>query len=126
MVSNQLFSNQWMKSSVIHDTICSLIHKKCHPKSYHSDTKYHMTQNIIFSVVWPVPSWPVASEHMINVRGHPCTVCSTYCHQRPNVLELRNCNCVNAHMPLPFQSSKVYNRLVWACPIPTWCTRAYE
>ena len=42
---------QWMNSSIIHDNICSLILKKCPPKSYHSDTKYHMTQNIIFSVV---------------------------------------------------------------------------
>ena len=29
---------QWMNSSIIHDTICSLIYEKCHPKSYHSDT----------------------------------------------------------------------------------------
>jgi hypothetical protein len=38
-------------SSIIHDAICSLIHHKCHPKSYHSDIKYHMTLNIILSVV---------------------------------------------------------------------------
>jgi hypothetical protein len=30
--------------------ICLLIHKKCHPKSYHSDMKYHMVLNIVFSV----------------------------------------------------------------------------
>ena len=30
----------------------SLIHKKCHLKNYHSDIKYHMTLNIIFSVVF--------------------------------------------------------------------------
>ena len=42
---------QWMNSSVIHDSICSLIHKKCQPKRYHSDIKYHLTRNIIFSVV---------------------------------------------------------------------------
>jgi hypothetical protein len=41
---------KWMNSSIIHDNNCSLIHKKCHPKSYHSDLKYHMTINIIFSV----------------------------------------------------------------------------
>ena len=35
-----------------HDNICSLIHKKCHPKSYHNDIKWHMTLNIIFSVAW--------------------------------------------------------------------------
>ena len=34
--------DQWMTSSIIYDNICSLIHKKCHPKSYHSDTKYHI------------------------------------------------------------------------------------
>ena len=31
--------------------ICLLIHKQCHLKSYHSDIKYHMPLNIIFSVV---------------------------------------------------------------------------
>ena len=40
-----------MDSSTIHDNICSLVHKKCHPKSYHSNIKYHITLNIIFSVV---------------------------------------------------------------------------
>ena len=38
-------------SSIIHDNISSLIHKKCHPKSYQSDIKYHVTLNIIFSVL---------------------------------------------------------------------------
>ena len=42
---------QWLNSSTIHNNIGSLIHKKCHPKIYHSDTDYHMTLNIIFSVV---------------------------------------------------------------------------
>ena len=42
---------QWMNSSIMHDNICSLIHKKCHPKSCHSDIKYHMTLNIMYSVV---------------------------------------------------------------------------
>ena len=41
---------QWMSSSIIHDNICSLIHKNCHPKSYHIDIKYHMILNITFSV----------------------------------------------------------------------------
>ena len=31
--------------------------KKCHPKSYHSDMKYHMILNIIFGVVHMV-IWP--------------------------------------------------------------------
>ena len=42
---------QWMNSSIIPDDICELIHKKCHPKSYHIDIKCHMTLNIMFSVV---------------------------------------------------------------------------
>ena len=42
--------DQWMNSSIIYDNICSLIHRKCHPKSYHSDIKFHMTLDIIFSV----------------------------------------------------------------------------
>ena len=31
--------------------IFSLIHKNCHPKSYHSDIKLPITLNIMFSVV---------------------------------------------------------------------------
>ena len=31
-------------------TFCSLIHKKGHPKIYHNNIKYHMTQKIMFSV----------------------------------------------------------------------------
>ena len=44
-------SGQWVHSSISHDNICSLIHKKCHPKSYYSDRIYCMTLNIMFSVV---------------------------------------------------------------------------
>ena len=40
---------QWRNSSIIHNNICSLIHKKCHPNSYHSDIKFHIALNIIFS-----------------------------------------------------------------------------
>jgi len=40
-----------MNSSIIHDNMCSLVHKKCHMKSYHSDIKYRMTLNIILSAV---------------------------------------------------------------------------
>ena len=39
--------SQGMNSSIIHDNICSFIHKKCHSKSYHSDIKHNMTLNII-------------------------------------------------------------------------------
>ena len=42
---------QWMNSSITHDNLCQLIHKKCHPKSYHSDMKCHMTLDIVFRVV---------------------------------------------------------------------------
>ena len=48
---------QWMNWSIIHYSICSLIHKKSHPRSYHSYIKYHMTLNIIFSVVKCKKNW---------------------------------------------------------------------
>jgi hypothetical protein len=38
-------------SSIIHDNTCSLIQKKCHPKSYHNGINYHMTLNNIFSAL---------------------------------------------------------------------------
>ena len=49
-----LWLTQWffIQISLIHDNICSLIRKKCHPKSYHGDIKYHMTLNIIFTVLY--------------------------------------------------------------------------
>ena len=34
-----------------------LIHEECHPNSYHSDMKYHMTLNIRFDVAWLVWTW---------------------------------------------------------------------
>ena len=39
----------------------NFIHKKCHLKSHHSDIKYHMTLNIIFSVVteWTGRVWEI-------------------------------------------------------------------
>ena len=42
---------QWMNSSIIETHIFSLIHKKCHLKSYHSETQYYMTLNTIFNAV---------------------------------------------------------------------------
>ena len=42
--------SQWINSLIIHDSILKLIHKNCHPKSYHSDIKCHMTLNIMFNV----------------------------------------------------------------------------
>ena len=43
-------SGQWTNSFIIDDMICRVTHKRCHPKSYQSDLKHHMTQNIILSV----------------------------------------------------------------------------
>ena len=40
-----------MQIPIIQDNICKLIHQKCHPKSYYNGVKYHMTQNIIFSII---------------------------------------------------------------------------
>ena len=42
---------QWMNLSIIHDNVCSLLHKKCRPKRHHGDLKYHMTLIIMFSVM---------------------------------------------------------------------------
>ena len=42
---------QWINSSIIHDNICKLVHEKCHLRSCHGDIKYHMTLNMIFSVL---------------------------------------------------------------------------
>ena len=44
---------QWMNLSIIQTIFCSLIHKKCHMKSYHSDIKCHMTLIIKFGVAVP-------------------------------------------------------------------------
>ena len=38
---------QWLNLSIIYGDTCSLIHEE----SYHGGIKYHMTLNIIFSVV---------------------------------------------------------------------------
>jgi hypothetical protein len=46
----------WMNSSIVHDSICKLIHKTCHLRSYHGDINYHVTLDIIFSVVGWTPS----------------------------------------------------------------------
>ena len=54
-----------MNSSVIHENIYSLLHKYYHLESCHSDMKYHMTLNIIFSVPTTVrqPSFKLAFVH---------------------------------------------------------------
>ena len=50
----RVLANGWTRpcSPIIHDNICPLIHNKWHPESYHSGIKYHITLNIIFSVVF--------------------------------------------------------------------------
>ena len=58
---------QWMHSSTIHDNICKFIHKKCHPKSYHSDIKYHMTLNMIFSVATFIFSKPGSPTNLLSI-----------------------------------------------------------
>ena len=71
-----------MNSSIIHDSICKLIHKKCHLKSYYSDIKYHTTLKIIFSVpnityaevvivVWKYIVW--GHPNLLNVILHNVT-----------------------------------------------------
>ena len=74
---------------LVHENMCSLIHKMWHPKSYHSDIKYHMTPNIIFDVVWThavMACYNHACE--LNVIGCPQIIHSTYYHCRPAHLEL--------------------------------------
>jgi hypothetical protein len=46
----RVLANGWTHPSTM-TIFVHLIHKKCHPKSYHSDTNYHMTLDFIFSVV---------------------------------------------------------------------------
>jgi hypothetical protein len=59
---------QWMNSSIIHDNTCSLIHKKCHPKSCHSDIKYHVTLHIIRYIVYYLWAWH--SRHLYKLIHH--------------------------------------------------------
>ena len=46
----RIMANGWIQPSPM-TIFVHLIHKKCHPKSYHSDTNHHMTLDFIFSVV---------------------------------------------------------------------------
>jgi hypothetical protein len=43
--------------SIIQNTICKFIHKKCHLKSYHYDIKYHWTLHTIFIAVLCFANW---------------------------------------------------------------------
>ena len=41
----------FIQVSIIHNNISKLIHKNCHLKIYHIDTKYHLTMTIMFNVM---------------------------------------------------------------------------
>ena len=63
---------QRMNSSIIHDNICSLVHK-CNLESYHSDIKYHMTLNIIFSVACSkAEALELEISHGLETSHSPC------------------------------------------------------
>ena len=53
---NRFDSRQWMNSSINHDSICKLIHKKWHRKSY------HITLNIISNVANTYELYPTRSH----------------------------------------------------------------
>ena len=59
---------------IIHDNTYSLIYKKCHPQTYHSDNKCHVTLNIIFGVITnePVhfPKSPIQNQTLRNQLYH--------------------------------------------------------
>ena len=49
-----------------------------------------------------------------NVPSHPHTIHSTCSHRQPFILELgRNIHHINAHVPSPVHSSRMYSRLLW-------------
>jgi hypothetical protein len=51
VVMDKLSSSVFIQISISYDNICSLTHKKCYVKSYHSDINHHMILNVIFSVL---------------------------------------------------------------------------
>ena len=61
-----------MNSSIFHDKRCSLIHKWCHPRSFHSDIKYLMTLNIILSAeTKPCFETGVSKTHVASPSRNP-------------------------------------------------------
>lgn len=79
-----------------------------------------MKQIFIDSVSAP---WHALHVELVNGldHGHFCTVHPTSHCRAHAVLLMLQANYVNVHVALPFQLSKMYNRLVWV-----HCTRAYE
>ena len=56
----------------MHDNTCSLFHKRYHPKKSHSENKYHVTLNNIFTLVLCSQAFPtkivgVGSFHAPNL-----------------------------------------------------------
>ena len=69
---------RWVNSSIIHDNMSSLIHNKCHPKSYHSDIEYHMPLNIPPTSCTHIDfkNWSF-EELVMGVELNMCDVCVT-------------------------------------------------
>ena len=81
-------------SSIIHDKICKLYHKKRHPKSYHdSDIKDHMTLNNIHCVI--------IINHYHNVNH--------LCNGKEMTLQLRTKNIYNL-----INQMIAYTMIAWA------------
>ena len=76
----RVLTNGWLP--IIHDNICSLIYKKCHLKSYHSDIKYLRTLKITFSVLHAMLG---TLTLLMNLYIQPTTV-----HIRPRFMHLAN------------------------------------
>jgi hypothetical protein len=105
---------QWMNSSITNDNICWLIHKKCHPKSYHSDIKYHMTLNIMFSVVGTCEPYPtgfplhLGGFVLINTRIWQ----ARGLHENSSFYELAKHKLLHRKMELKFYLVKDYKLLM--------------
>lgn len=61
---HKLMTSEWMNSSIIYNSICSLITKEYHPNNHHSDIKYHMILNVIFSVAGILKPHPLNSIYI--------------------------------------------------------------
>ena len=48
-------------SIINHDNICSILHEKCHPKSYHGDIIYHMPLNVILGAL-NLSAWDILGQ----------------------------------------------------------------
>ena len=68
LLIKRVLANGWTHPSSM--IIFELTHTKCHMKSYHSDIKYHLTLNIIFSVVGLWFGLDLVSNHVVLVLGN--------------------------------------------------------